>query len=100
MTVRRVQWINAPAFVPEDAVVTYFVRVIRHPDNRLLTVSAFDEAAIQVSEMRRELHGTQSQALWNVNWRLDTGDYELITAVFDQTHQVGRDRHALTVYSR
>ena len=99
MTVRRVQWINPPALVPEDATVTYYLRVIRHPDNRLLVVSAFDAAAIQVSEMRRELDGAHSQALWNIAWRLDVGAFELIAAVFDQTHQVGRDRHTLTVYA-
>lgn len=95
----RVAFIRAPALAPEDAVVTYLIRVPRHPDNRLLVVCAF-EADMQVSEMRRELDGVNSAPLVTVRWRLPEGEFYLVAAVYDSERQVGRATHHLTVYAQ
>ena len=95
----RVAFVNPPAFVPETEIVTYYVRVPRHEENRLLIVGAFDGSE-RVTETRREFHGVNSQAMWNIEWRLPAGELEIVAAVFSQTEQVGRDSRRVTVYSR
>ena len=97
VTVPRVSFVRPPSFVPEREIVTYYVRVPRHPENRLLIVTAVAEAMV-VSEMRRTLNGS-SQALWNVRWRLPAGTVALVATVYDSQHEVWRDWHRLIVYS-
>lgn len=97
--VPRVSFVNAPLFVPEQEIVTFYVRVPRHEDNRLLTVAAIAHDGI-VSEMRRDLDGVRSQALWDVRWRLPAGELDLVATLFNAQQQVGRDVHRVTVYSQ
>ena len=96
--VPRVAFLHPPALVSEDALVTYYVRVLRHEDNRLLIVAAMAEDGM-VSETRRQLDGAHSAPLVNVNWRLPAGEMQLVAAVFSQTEQVGRAVHPLVVYA-
>ena len=95
----RVAFISPPSFVPEQEIVTYYVRVPRQAENRLLTVAAFDVGE-RVSYTERHLDGINSLAMWNIHWRLPVGELELVATLFNAQQQVGRDVHRVTVYSQ
>ena len=92
----RVSFVNAPGHVPENERFTLYVRVPRHPENRLLIVAAVDEVSL-VTETRRPLAGSDATPMQLVNWRFPTGRYRLIAAVFDARELVGQDTHPLVV---
>ena len=98
--VPRVQFVNPPAYVPEQSMVTYYVRTPKHDDNRALIVEAFDPSFPDpVRRSAFELHGDRSQAMWNINWRLPVGELVLVATVEDTQRQVWRDVRRVTVYA-
>ena len=92
----RVAFVNPPGHVPENELFTLYVRVPRHPDNRLLIVAAVDEVTL-VTETRRPLAGSDATPMQPVTWRLPAGRYRIIAAVFNARELVGQDTHPLVV---
>lgn len=92
----RVSWVNAPAYVRDDALVDYHLRIPRHPENRWLLVQAFD-GDLEVSRSGPNAIDGDSPSLRTYRWRLPEGELQLIASLQDVRQQVYRARWPVTV---
>lgn len=91
----RVAFVRPPGYVTDDALVDYWVRVEKHPDNRWLTVGAFD-GDLQVSGSQKSIDGT-SPLMHRYRWRLPSGELLLVAQVYDTHGAVFRASAPVTV---